>query len=141
MAPRNSALTPTAAAKLLEEIFIGLKKSQTHIAEETGIARVTLNRFLRGQSELRLSDFLLVLHYVGIDLEAILRERTEAVQGIVDAKKRCLGQDLESVLGAMPYAGRKSYLGHLVAYAELLRPKLAQACQRRLRAEYDQTGS
>jgi transcriptional regulator with XRE-family HTH domain len=131
--PLNSVTT----AKLLEGIISGLGKSQSGLAQETGIARVSLNRYLRGQSELRLSDFLILLNSLGVDIEDALRRRHEESSGQLSTRRKDLGRDLESVLEAMPSAGKKSYLGQVVAYAELLRARVGRDCYKRLKSAYD----
>ena len=138
MAVRKRPLSSMAAAKHLEKIIASMGKSQTAVAEETGIARVSLNRFLRAQSELRLTDFLLMLNYAGIDLEETLRNRNEEVGGQESGRRKNLGRDLETVFEAMPVSGKKSYLGHVVAYAELLHSKVKRDCYSRLKAQYEE---
>ena len=113
--------------------------TQTEISEQCKISRVSLNRFFRGQSELRAVDLARVLLFLGIDLGAIVKSRLTQVTG--DAEKESdgtLGRDMEFVLGTMSELGKRSYLGHLVAHAELKGDEIPKKVFLRLHNEMEQ---
>ena len=113
--------------------------SQTELASRSEVSRVSLNRFFRGQSELRLSDFVQVLQELGIDFEVILKDRLDQAAGKTpEIDSPTLGGDMEVVLNNMTGLGRKSYLGHLVAHAELLDGEVPDEVFFRLQKEMNQ---
>lgn len=116
-----------------------LDKNQTLISEEADLSRVSLNRFLRGQSELRLSDFIQIMRVLGVDIEKVLNDRLAEATGEKGGKLKGYGPDVELVLNAVSRLGKQSYLGHLVAYAELLGPQIPLQTYKRLKAEYETT--
>ena len=128
-----------AFGRAISVLMKALDKNQTQVADAADLSRVSLNRFLRGQSELRLSDFVRMLQLLGIDVEKSVRERLEDVTGEKNGKLKGVGPDMELVLNSMSRLGKQSYLGHLVAYAELLGPRIPAQTYKRLHAEYETT--
>lgn len=116
-----------------------LDKNQTQVADTAELSRVSLNRFLRGQSELRLSDFVRMMQILGVDIDKVVADRLEEATGEKEGRLKDIGPDMELVLNSMSRLGKQSYLGHLVAYAELLGPRIPAQSYKRLMAEYETT--
>ncbi len=115
-----------------------LDVSQTELANQSGVSRVSLNRFFRGQSELRLSDLVSILEVLGIDLESIIQSKLSAVTGEKSSNLGGLGSEIELILQSMSPLGRRSYLGHLLAHASLMDPKPGMSVIERIETAMDQ---
>lgn len=66
-------------------------KTQHEIALQTGMSRISVNRFFNGHTEVRAGDAVRILEYLGIDVEALIKQKTEDIfnhipQGNIDAK-------------------------------------------------------
>lgn len=80
----QSIKTPNNAADSLKRIAKLLNHSQTAIAKEAGISRITVNRFLKGHCEVRTTDFINICSALGINIDEAIQARfQEVVDGIV----------------------------------------------------------
>ncbi len=116
-----------------------LDMSQTELANRSGVSRVSLNRFFRGQSELRLSDLVSILEVLGIDLENIVQSKLSSVTGEKSTSLSGLGSEIELILQSMSTLGRRSYLGHLLAHTLLMNPKPGRSIIDRIEAAMEES--
>lgn len=116
-----------------------LEISQTKLADRSGISRVPLNRFLRGQSELRAGDFVRLMHALDINIEEILHRRLLEIMGDADSFSQ-LSEDFQHVFEQLTPMGRRSFIANLLAHAELLGVDISEKRQSRLLAFAQKTG-
>lgn len=133
------AATLPTITNALQEILRLSGMSQTKVANELEISRVSLNRYLQGQSELRLRDFLQLAKLIGVDVEGLIRERLQALTGDRQGLYLGIGNDLELILSRMPKLSKQTYLGHVVAFLEIEKSRIPEAIQKRIRTEYKVT--
>ena len=107
--------------------------SQTKLASMTNISRVSINRYLKGQTDIRASDVIKMLAATGIDLEEIvynhLRKTSHAPQTSEDM---AIGQDIENLFRGLEHYERKTYVSYLLNHAKILNPEIPRDVLRRL---------
>lgn len=131
--------TGVAIGRKVSLLAKALDMSQTELASRSGVSRVSLNRFFRGQSELRLSDLVSVLEVLGVDLENIIQSKLSAVTGEKGTSLSGIGSEIEFILQSMTPLGRRSYLGHLLAHATLMEPKPGNSLLERIEIAMDES--
>ena len=78
--------------------------TQEEIAQTCAISRISVNRFFRQRTEIRASDFSLLLASLGIDLDAVINKAIENQihGGKVHNWERPLSQGVLPELKALP---------------------------------------
>lgn len=95
------------------------KKSQGHLALKCKISRISVNRFFRGKSEIRASDFVQLLSELGIDVQGHLDEKIQnAMQGAGEVVEEPIYKDVAKLLGALEAPVRKTLIEQVLWWAK-----------------------
>lgn len=129
--------SPATVRKLLRALMEELKISQSQLARDLKISRVPLNRFLRGQSDLRLRDYHKILSALGVPMETILDKRlAQVVSEKSTGSLVGIGEELECILLRLPRVDQKAYLGQVIAFFDLVGSKIPKGRRKRLQAVF-----
>ena len=109
--------------------------SQTKLASLTNVPRVSINRYIRGQSDIRSSDVIKLLFALGIDLKEIIYNHLKKISKESESSEDIMevAQDIESVFKNLNPYERKTYIGYLVNHAKALNPQIPQHLIQRLK--------
>ncbi len=92
--------------------------SQSELGRITGITRVALHRFLKGNTMLRLDLFLLLWKKLGLDINQMISCRASLAQKGVEPPKKSIAMDLEFLFQQIQPSSRKAYISSLISHAK-----------------------
>lgn len=116
--------------------------SQTAIADQCGISRITINRFFTGKTELRSRDLIQVLELLGVSVEAQLNQMLErSMQGVqAEEDEDTVIQDVSLILSGVGKRVQKTLLSQIQWWGRSAHSQQTRQAVNRLQVHLERQG-
>lgn len=118
-----------------------MKLSQGKLAQTCKISRISVNRFFKGHSEIRASDFVSMLEQLGIDIESLIEQRIQVCLRDHDKDQPPLYKDVALVWSDLDNQAQKSLLEQMIWLGQTSRSRHSQHATLRLQSYLSQNAS
>lgn len=118
------------------------KKSQGSLAQKCSISRISVNRFFRGKSEIRASDFVQLLNELGVDVITLLDEKIQGTMaGATETAEEPIYKDVAKLLGALEAPVRKTLIEQVLWWAKSMSMENSNTAVARLQGYVSRQGA